>query len=307
MQELGTKIKEEAKRLGFIATGISKAALLEEEREYLRKWLDNEQHAGMGYMANHFQKRTDPRFLVDDARAVISVLMPYRPSKEQKDKSYLISKYAFGKDYHRVFKDRLFQLFDFVKKLAPEAKGRVFVDSAPVMDKVWAARSGLGWMGKNTNLLSKQFGSFFFVGELIVNLELEQDEPVTDYCGNCTRCVDACPTNALAPYRLDAGRCISYLTIEHQGKIPDEFKGSWEKWIFGCDICQDVCPWNKKAKITADPELKPLEVLLEMTGKDWEELTDKKFKELFGESALERTGYEGIMRNIHFLNDQEKK
>src|SRR6056297_2170198 len=187
MQELCIKIKEEAKRLGFIDAGISKATLLEEEREYLRKWLEAEQHASMGYMANHFQKRTDPRFLVEDARSVISVLMPYRSSKDQKDKSYLISKYAFGKDYHRVFKDRLFQLFDFVKKLAPETKGRVFVDTAPVMDKVWAARSGLGWMGKNTNLLSKKFGSFFFVGELIVNLELEADEPVADHCGNCTR------------------------------------------------------------------------------------------------------------------------
>ncbi len=303
MQELSNKIKEEALRLGFIAAGISKTALLEKEREYLRKWLENEQHAGMGYMANHFEKRTDPRFLVDDARSVVSVIMPYLPSEEQSDKSYLISKYAWGKDYHRVFKDRLFQLFHFIKQQVPEVKGRVFVDSAPVMDKVWAARSGLGWIGKNTNLLNKKFGSFFFLGELILNLELEEDKPVKDYCGKCTRCVDACPTDALAPYQLDAGRCISYLTIEHKGDIPPKFKGTWEKWIFGCDICQDVCPWNKKTEITADPELKPYETLLTMRKKDWEELTPEKFKELFKGTALERTGYEGIMRNIHFLND----
>ncbi len=295
------KIKHKALEIGFSAIGISKAEYLEKESKQLKNWLQDGFHGEMKYMENHFEKRTDPRKLVDNAKSVISVLYNYYPPKVQPENSYKISKYAYGRDYHLVVKEKLYKLFDYIKTLEPEAKARIFVDSAPVMEKVWAAKSGLGWIGKNTNLISKEHGSFLFIGEIIIDIELVADSPIKDYCGNCTKCLDACPTKALSPYKLDARKCISYLTIEKKGEIPENFKNQWNDWIFGCDICQDVCPWNSKASVHSERDFKPKPEIIKFLRLDWEKLTEIDFNQIFKESPLERPKFDVINRNINFI------
>jgi len=299
--QISNQIKRKALELGFSAIGISKADFLEKESKILSAWLDNGFHGEMKYMENHFEKRTDPRKLVEGSKSIISVLFNYFPEKKQIENSYKISKYAYGKDYHYVVKEKLNLLFDFINNEICKTEGRAFVDSAPVMDKVWAAKSGLGWIGKNTNLISREFGSFFFIGELILDLELDYDQEIKDYCGNCTKCIDACPTGAISPYKLDARKCISYLTIEKKEEIPEKFKGEWKNWIFGCDICQDVCPWNSKIEPHNEHAFQISDLLENMKKEDWENLDKVNFKKIFKNSPVERTKFEGLKRNIEFL------
>ncbi len=297
---LSRKIKEKAKSLGFISCGISKAEFLEKEAPILENWLSQNYHGKMHYMANHFDKRLDPRLLVDDAKSVISVLLNYFPEQDLfKDKPLKISKYAYGTDYHFVLKDKLKDLMQFIIEEAGEINARVFTDSAPVLDKAWAERSGLGWQGKNGMLISKQKGSFFFVGEIILDLPLTYDNPTGDHCGTCTKCIDVCPTEAIIkPNVIDGSKCISYLTIELKDElIPNEFKDQMEGWFFGCDACQDVCPWNRFSKSHQHPEFKPHEKLSET---EWTELTQDIFNELFKLSAVKRTKFKGLKRNIDF-------
>lgn len=297
-------IKSEAKRLGFLSCGISKAAFLEEEAPRLEKWLKNNMNGEMGYMENHFDKRLDPTVLVPGSKSVISLLLNYYPSQTQNPDSYKISKYAYGTDYHFIIKDKLKELMHFISAEIGEVNGRAFVDSAPVLDKAWAAKSGLGWIGKHSNLLTKQSGSFYFIAELIVDLDLEYDNPVTDHCGTCTACIDACPTNAIVADRVvDGSKCISYFTIELKNEIPISEKGKFQDWMFGCDICQDVCPWNRFSKPHNEPLFNPHPELLSMTKKDWEEITEDVFREIFKKSAVKRTKYTGLTRNIQFLKD----
>ncbi len=295
-------IKDEAKRLGFLSCGISKAEFLEKEAPRLEEFLNENRHGEMRWMENNFDKRLDPTKLVEGSKSVISLLLNYYPEEKQKEGSYKISKYAYGRDYHFVIKDKLKQLLQFMRDEIGEVDGRAFVDSAPVMDKVWAAKSGLGWIGKHSNLLSKQTGSFYFIAELIVDLELEYDTPVTDHCGSCTACIDACPTDAIvAPYKVDGSKCISYFTIELKDELPNSYKNHFEDWMFGCDICQDVCPWNRFSKPHNEPLFNPHPQLLEKDKKGWEELTKETFNEIFRKSAVKRTKFEGLKRNIRFL------
>lgn len=296
-------IKDEAKRLGFLSCGISKAGFLEEEAPRLEHWLKNNRNGEMKYMENHFDKRLDPRLLVDDAKSVISLLLNYYPEKSQHDENApKISKYAYGTDYHFVIKDKLKQLLNFIQEEIGEVNGRAFVDSAPVLDKAWAKKSGLGWIGKNSNVLSKQVGSFFFIAELIVDLDLEYDLPVTDHCGSCTACIDACPTQAIVdPYVVDGSKCISYFTIELKDQIPSEYKGKFDNWMFGCDVCQDVCPWNRFSTPHNEPLFDPHPDLLSMTKDDWNEITEEVFRKVFKKSAVKRTKFSGLTRNINFL------
>lgn len=295
-------IKTEAKRLGFLSCGISKADFLEEEAPRLEKWLNNNMHGEMSYMANHFDKRLDPRILVEGSKSVISLLLNYFPEKTQREDSYKISKYAYGQDYHHIIKGKLRQLQEFITEEIGEVHGRAFVDSAPVLDKAWAAKSGLGWVGKNSNLLTQQVGSFYFIAELIVDIDLEYDHAVTDHCGTCTACLDACPTQAIVePYVVDGSKCISYFTIELKNELPNEMKGSFDDWMFGCDVCQDVCPWNRFSKTHNEPLFNPHPELLSMTKKDWEEITVDVFQKVFKKSAVKRTKYGGLTRNIEFL------
>ncbi|WP_304157762.1 tRNA epoxyqueuosine(34) reductase QueG [Mesonia mobilis] len=296
-------IKTEATRLGFMSCGISKAEFLEEEAPRLEQWLNENRNGEMGYMENHFDKRLDPTLLVPGAKSVVSLLLNYFPQETQREDSYKLSKYAYGRDYHFVIKDKLKQLLHFINEEIGEVGGRAFVDSAPVLDKAWAAKSGLGWIGKNSNLLSKKTGSFFFIAELIIDLELEYDTPVTDHCGSCTACIDACPTDAIyEPYKVDGSKCISYYTIELKDSIPESEKGKFEDWMFGCDICQDVCPWNRFSKPHNEPLFDPHPDLLQMTKHDWEEITRETFNEIFRKSAVKRTKYDGLKRNINFLD-----
>ncbi len=295
-------IKTEAKRLGFLSCGISKSNFLEEEAPRLEKWLNKNMNGEMSYMANHFDKRLDPRLLVEGSKSVISLLLNYYPEETQTDDSYKISKYAYGQDYHHIIKTKLRQLHEFITEEIGEVNGRAFVDSAPVLDKAWAAKSGLGWIGKNSNLLTQQVGSFYFIAELIVDLELEYDHAVTDHCGTCTACIDACPTQAIVdPYVVDGSKCISYFTIELKNELPNEMKGSFDDWIFGCDVCQDVCPWNRFSKPHNEPLFNPNPDLLSMTKKDWEEITVDVFQKVFKKSAVKRTKFDGLTRNIEFL------
>ncbi|CAG2534833.1 epoxyqueuosine reductase [Maribacter dokdonensis] len=295
-------IKTEAKRLGFLSCGISKADFLEEEAPRLEKWLNNNMHGEMSYMANHFDKRLDPRKLVEGSKSVISLLLNYFPEKTQQEDSYKISKYAYGQDYHHIIKGKLRQLQEFITEEIGEVHGRAFVDSAPVLDKAWAAKSGLGWVGKNSNLLTQQVGSFYFIAELIVDIDLEYDHAVTDHCGTCTACLDACPTQAIVePYVVDGSKCISYFTIELKNELPYEMKGSFDDWMFGCDVCQDVCPWNRFSKPHNEPLFNPHPELLSMSKKDWEEITLEVFQKVFKKSAVKRTKYSGLTRNIEFL------
>jgi epoxyqueuosine reductase len=299
-------IKRKAKDLGFFFCGVSKAEFLEEEAPRLEEWLNRSYQGKMGYMENHFDKRLDPRLLVDNAKSVVSLLLNYYTEETQLDEQApKISKYAYGEDYHSVIKEKLQELFQFIQDEIGEVNGRIFVDSAPVMDKVWAKRSGLGWVGKNTNIIHPKHGSFFFIAELIIDLELEPDGPIKDYCGTCTRCIDECPTQAIVePYIIDGSKCISYLTIELKDAIiPNEFKGKLDNWMFGCDVCQDVCPWNRFSISHEENKFKPHERLLGMDKKEWTELTKDVFSEIFKNSAVKRTKYEGLIRNINFLTD----
>jgi epoxyqueuosine reductase len=295
-------IKTEAKRLGFLSCGISKAGFLEEEAPRLENWLNQNRHGEMQYMENHFDKRLNPTLLVDDSKSVISLLLNYYPSEFQNTDSYKISKYAYGQDYHFVIKEKIKELLHTIQTEIGEISGRAFVDSAPVLDKAWAARSGLGWIGKNSNLLTQQVGSFYFIAELIVDLELEYDHAVTDHCGTCTACIDACPTEAIvSPYVVDGSKCISYFTIELKENIPTEMQGKMDDWMFGCDVCQDVCPWNKFSKAHSEPLFNPNPEVLSFTKKDWEEITTDVFQKVFKNSAVKRTKLEGLKRNITFL------
>jgi len=295
-------IKQEAKRLGFLSCGISKAGFLEEEAPRLENWLNKNMHGEMAYMENHFDKRLDPTKLVEGAKTVISLLLNYYPEATQEDGTYKLSKYAYGQDYHHVIKSKLKALQEYIQQEIGAVHGRAFVDSAPVLDKAWAAKSGLGWIGKHSNLLTQQIGSFYFIAELIIDLELEYDTPVTDHCGSCTACIDACPTEAIVdPYVVDGSKCISYFTIELKNELPDTMKGKFDDWIFGCDVCQDVCPWNKFSQPHQEPLFNPHPELLTMTKQDWQEITDDVFKKVFQKSAVKRTKYEGLSRNIKFL------
>ncbi|MFE3866778.1 tRNA epoxyqueuosine(34) reductase QueG [Flavobacterium sp. LS2P90] len=295
-------IKSEAKRLGFLACGISKAGFLEEEAPRLENWLNKNRNGEMSYMENHFDKRLNPTLLVDDAKCVISLLLNYYPDQFQKSDSYKISKYAYGQDYHFVIKEKLKELLFSIQSNIGDVSGRAFVDSAPVLDKAWAAKSGLGWIGKNSNLLTQKVGSFYFIAELIVDLDLDFDNATTDHCGTCTACIDACPTQAIvAPYIVDGSKCVSYFTIELKENIPQEMKGKFDDWAFGCDVCQDVCPWNKFSKPHNEPLFNPNPELLSMSKKDWREITEETFKVVFKNSPLKRSKFQGIKRNIDFL------
>ena len=295
-------IKTEAKRLGFLSCGISKAQFLEEEAPRLEKWLNKNMHGQMSYMQNHFDKRLDPTKLVEDSKSVISLLLNYYPEQTQIEDSYKLSKYAYGTDYHFVIKDKLKQLLAFINEEIGEVFGRAFVDSAPVLDKAWAAKSGLGWIGKHSNLLSQKTGSFYFIAELIIDLELDYDNPTTDHCGTCTACIDACPTQAIVePYVVDGSKCISYFTIELKDELPSNMKDKFDDWMFGCDVCQDVCPWNRFSKPHNEPLFNPHPELLSMTKNDWQDITKDVFNKLFKKSAVKRTKFSGLQRNINFL------
>ena len=285
-----------------MSCGISKAGFLEQEAPRLEAWLNQNRHGQMQYMENHFDKRLDPTKLVEGSKSVISLLLNYYPQQLQRDDSYKISKYAYGTDYHFVIKDKLKELLHCIQEQVGDVHGRAFVDSAPVLDKAWAAKSGLGWIGKHSNLLSKQAGSFYFIAELIVDLDLDYDTPVTDHCGSCTACIDACPTQAIVePYKVDGSKCISYFTIELKNEIPSSVSGQFDDWMFGCDVCQDVCPWNRFSKAHKEPLFDPHPDVLSNSKKDWEEITKEVFSEILKKSPLKRTKFEGLRRNIEFL------
>jgi epoxyqueuosine reductase len=285
-----------------LSCGISKAGFLEKEAPRLEKWLKNNSHSQMTYMENHFDKRLNPTLLVDGAKSVVSLLLNYYPSELQREDSYKISKYAYGQDYHFVIKEKLRELLFVIQELIGDVSGRAFVDSAPVLDKAWAAKSGLGWIGKNSNLITQKVGSFYFIAELIIDLELEYDTTTTDHCGSCTACLEACPTQAIiAPYQVDGSKCISYYTIELKENLPEEMKGKLDDWAFGCDVCQDVCPWNRFSKAHNEPLFQANPELLSYSKKDWEEITSETFQKVFKDSPLKRTKWEGLKRNIQFL------
>ena len=310
-------VKSLATQLGFSYCGISKVEFLKEEAPRLEEWLKRGYQGKMSYLENHFDKRLDPTLLVPGAKSVISLLYNYYPEKDlssvasaKADPSYAkasqdrlrIAKYAYGEDYHFVIKDKLKTFMDLIQKEIGEVGGRAFVDSAPVHERAWAAKSGLGWVGKNSLLLNRSMGSFFFLSELILDLELEYDGPIKDYCGTCTACMDACPTDAITePYVVDGSKCISYFTIELKEEIPTAVKGKFENWIFGCDICQDVCPWNSFSKPHQEPRFKPHPDLENMTKQDWTEITEDVFEKLFKKSAVKRTKLEGLKRNVGFV------
>lgn len=306
LKERYTKqIKSEAGRLGFLSCGVSEAGFLEEEAPRLESWLKANKHGQMQYMERHFDKRLDPTLLVEGSKSVVSLLYNYFPSKTQQHADApKLSKYAYGVDYHYVIKDKLKQLLQFIKLEIGDVHGRAFVDSAPILEKAWAKKSGLGWIGKNSNLLTQKVGSFYFIAELIIDLELDYDQAVTDHCGSCTACVDACPTEAITPaYGVDGSKCISYFTIELKDQIPNDMKGQFDNWMFGCDICQDVCPWNRFSKPHSEPLFDPHPDLLQMTKRDWEEITVDTFSKVFKKSAVKRTKFSGLKRNITFLKD----
>lgn len=300
-------IKAKAKALGFDFVGISKADFLEKEAPLLENWLNQNHHAGMDYMQQNFDKRLDPRLLVDGAKSVISVLLNYYPSEFQRTDSFKISKYAYGRDYHKVIKQKLKSLLNFIQIEHGDIQGRGFVDSAPVMDRAWAEKSGLGWIGKNANLIRKESGSFFFIGELIVDLELAPDAPTKDYCGTCTKCIDACPTDAIeGPNVVNSHKCISYLTIElKENIIPSGLEEQMKDWMFGCDICQDVCPWNRFSKPNSTEDFQPKDSILNFSKSDWEEITEEVFNKTLEGSPIRRAKHSGIKRNISYLKRKE--
>ena len=298
-------VKEAAKLVGFDYCGISKADFLEKEAPRLESWLNRNQHGTMAWIENYFDKRLDPRKLVDGAKSVVSVLLNYTPNPEDtilSEGDNKLSRYAYGEDYHYVVKDKFKLMMQYITEHIGEVSGREFVDSAPVMDKAWAEKSGLGWVGKHTLLITKDSGSYFFIGELILDLELDTDGPIKDYCGTCTRCIDACPTDAITePYQVNASKCISYLTIELKEQIPTEFKDQMKGWAFGCDICQEVCPWNRFATPNKTKEFSPSEELKKYFEMPLKEITKDVFNELFKGSPLKRTKIEGLSRNLAFL------
>ena len=305
MQDYARHIKEAAYRMGFDFVGIAKAERLEEEAANLEAWLNKGYNGKMQYMENHFDKRLDPRLLVPDSKSVITLMYNYYTEAEQSEENApKISKYAYGKDYHWVIKEKLRELLSFIQETVGAVSGRCFVDSAPVMERQWAVKSGIGWKGKNSLLIHPRAGSYFFLAELIIDLELTPDAPIKNYCGTCTRCIDACPTEAISPegYLMDASKCISYLTIELRDAIPDEFTGKLDNWMFGCDVCQAVCPWNRHSKPHQETAFEPHPDLLEMRQEDWQELTKEVFQEVFRKSAVKRTKFTGLQRNIAFLN-----
>lgn len=305
--ELKQHITQLAKQHGFYGIGFSKAQFLEEEETRLASWLKNNNHGEMSYMENHFDMRLDPRILVPGSKTVISFLYNYYNELELNADGFKISKYAYGEDYHDVIKQKLRVFVDEVKQVVGDIEGRVFVDSAPVLEKAWAQKSGLGWIGKNSNLINPKAGSFYFLAEWICDLDLEPDSPIKDYCGTCTRCIDACPTDAITDsYIVDGSKCISYATIElRKDDLPAEFKGNMENWIYGCDICQDVCPWNRFSIQHTEERFQPKEHLFSMSTSDWEDLTEDVYRELFRKSAVKRTRFEGLKRNIRFVSGQE--
>lgn len=295
-------IKATAQKLGFSFCGISRAEFLREEAPRLEAWLSKGFQGKMSYLENHFDKRLDPTLLVPGAKSVVSLLYNYYPKQELTEQGYKVARYAYGEDYHFVIKEKLKTFMTEIEESVGHVQGRVFVDSAPVMERAWAKKSGLGWIGKNSLLLNRDSGSFFFLAELIIDLDLEYDGPVKDYCGTCTACMDACPTDAIPePYSVDGSRCISYFTIELKGEIPADVRGKFENWVFGCDICQEVCPWNRFARPHNEPRFDPSDEFREMDGNDWRELTREVFSRVFADSPLKRTRYEGITRNIRFL------
>lgn len=297
-----TIIKQEAKRLGFDFCGISKAEFLEEEAPRLEKWLKENKHGKMEYMENHFDKRLNPKLLVDDAKSVVSLLYNYFPEQQQNPDAPKISKYAYGEDYHDVIKDKLKEFLFTLKEKIGDVNGRAFVDSAPVLDKAWAKKSGLGWIGKNSNLINKKQGSFFFIAELIIDIDLHYDSAIKDYCGTCTKCIDACPTSAIVePYVVDGSKCISYFTIELKEAIPNEFKDKMDNWMFGCDVCQDVCPWNSFSEFHQEPKFNNTTGFLNFNTADWNQLNEDVFLTVFKGSAVKRTKYSGLKRNIEFI------
>lgn len=301
-------IKTNAKRLGFDFCGISKAEFLEEEAPRLEDWLNRNYQGQMGYLANHFDKRLDPTKLVPGAKTVVSLIYNYYPEKKlpEKAEDIKLAKYAYGEDYHFVIKDKLKTFLEYLREEIGEIEGRAFVDSAPVMERQWAQKAGLGWIGKNSLLLNRQMGSFFFLAELIIDLEVEPDSPIAkDYCGTCTACIDACPTDAIVqPGVVDGSRCISYLTIELKDSIPNEFRDKMENWAFGCDICQDVCPWNRFSRPHQEPAFDLHPDLKDFTKKDWVEMTEETFRKVFKKSAVKRTKFVGLKRNIEFLGEK---
>lgn len=296
-------IKAKSHQFGFMKCGISKAEFLEEDALPLERWLRNQHHGEMKYMENHFDKRLDPRLLVDGARSVISLAYNYFPQEKlSADNNFKISKYAYGEDYHEVIKDILLRLVAELREEIGDFGCRVFVDSAPVLERSWARKSGIGWVGRNANLITKQSGSFYFLAEIICDLELVEDGPVQDFCGTCRKCIDACPTSAIISDRvIDARKCISYATIELRSEIPAEFANSMEDWMFGCDICQDVCPWNRFSAPTLQEKFKPRDLLKKLTKEDWMEITPEVFSEVFRKSPVKRTKFSGLLRNIKFL------
>jgi len=298
--ELKRLVKERAYELGFEQVGFARAQALDDEARNLEKWLNGGMNGTMAWMEGHFDKRIDPTKLVDGAKTVISVTLQYHPGQmDVVNDVPRISTYALGDDYHDVLRDKLNRLYDYIVELVGEIDGRVFTDSAPVMDKAWAARSGLGWLGKNGNLLNRKLGSWFFIGEIILDVEFDPDAPTTDHCGTCTRCIDACPTQAIVmPQVIDARKCISYLTIEFRGSIPETYHTGMGEWMYGCDICQDVCPWNRKAPVSNETAFKPRKDILEMTAEGWRQLDVDTFRKLFKGSAVKRTKYAGLVRNI---------
>ena len=301
-QKYSSIIKQEAKRLGFDFCGISKAEFLEEEAPRLEAWLKAGMHGKMEYMENHFDKRLNPSLLVGGAKSVVSLLYNYYPEQSQTTEAPKISKYAYGYDYHDVIKEKLKEFINTLKEKIGDVNGRAFVDSAPVLDKAWAKKSGLGWIGKNANLINKQNGSFFFIAELIIDLDLEYDGPIQDYCGTCTKCIDTCPTGAIIePYVVDGSKCISYLTIELKDAIPTEFKNKMDNWAFGCDVCQDVCPWNRFSTVHRETQFNNQTGLLNLSTDEWHEITEETFNKIFKHSAVKRTKYKGLKRNLEFI------
>ncbi len=302
--QISHTIKQRAQECGFAFCGISKADFLESEAPRLEKWLKANMHGEMHYMANHFDKRLDPRLLVEGCQTVVSLVFNYFPDPihQPLQNSFKISKYAFGEDYHRVVKDKMKELWDQLQIDLGEFSGRMFVDSAPVLEKAWAQKSGLGWIGKNANLIIPKKGSFYFLSELLIDLPAHADGPIKDFCGTCTRCIDACPTDAITPYQVDGSKCISYFTIELKENLPIELKANFQDWIFGCDICQDVCPWNRFSKPHQEKRLDPSQKFLDLSQNEWENLSEDLFKELFHYSAIKRTKLAGLKRNIQKIN-----
>ena len=297
-------VKQLAAELGFNFCGIAKATKLDEDARRLESWLNKGMHGSMHYMERYFDMRIDPGKLVPGAKSIITLLLNYFPNEKQHSNALKISKYAYGKDYHEVIRGKLNKYIENIKIGIGDIHGRGFVDSAPVLERTWAQRSGLGWVAKNGNLINKQMGSFFFIATLITDLDLVPDEPFAkDYCGTCSRCMDACPTDAILPGKVvDGSKCISYFTIELKDMlIPTEMKGKFENWMFGCDICQDVCPWNRFSKPTNEIEFTPLPEILDLSTKEWEMMTEEKFKKIFDHSPLSRSKLKGIQRNLKFL------